>query len=138
MFSSDTTEMSCDREDNVAADGDLLPCDGEDPVAPLQAHVHAIEPSGTVLTRNPAGAGTFKTVASRPVRRTPCRSPQNTFRGTKSFWALLVVTMNPRPSLAAGLRNVLANDADNLARHIEHWASGVPGVDCGRGLKGLR
>src|SRR4029453_1526448 len=39
---------------------------------------------------------------------------------------------------AARLRNVLADDADDLARHVEYGAPGVTRVDRGRGLKELR
>ena len=69
------------------------------PSPPCRPMFHAIEPWATVLTRNPAGAGTLKIAARSPVRSRPWRAPQNTFRATRRLRALLIVTTKPRPSL---------------------------------------
>jgi len=55
------------------------------------------------LTRNPAGAGTFRRPASSPVSKSPWRAPQKIFRGTNRFFALLIDTTKPRPSLPPDL-----------------------------------
>jgi len=41
---------------------------------------HAVEPSATVLTRNPAGARTLRRAARSPVRMRPWMALQNTLR----------------------------------------------------------
>src|SRR6266446_4650839 len=46
-----------DREDDVAAHRDLPPSDGDDPVAPLQAHVPRHRAVGDRLDEEPGGRG---------------------------------------------------------------------------------
>ena len=41
----------------------------------------------------------MRSAARSPVSKRPWRAPQNTFRATNSFRALLTVTIKPRPSL---------------------------------------
>src|SRR3989454_12790213 len=44
-----------DREDDVAAQGDLPPTDGDDPVAPLEAHVPRLRALRDRLDEEPGG-----------------------------------------------------------------------------------
>jgi hypothetical protein len=71
MFSSDTTGMSSTERMMSPPTGICFPPIVRVPSLPCRPMFHAVEPWATVLTRNPAGAGTLKTVARRPVSRTP-------------------------------------------------------------------
>jgi hypothetical protein len=81
MLSSDTTGMPSTERMMSAPTGISRPPMVTIPSLPCRPMFHAIEPSATVLTRNPAGAGTLKTVARRPVSKMPWRAPQNTLPG---------------------------------------------------------
>src|SRR5258705_1577740 len=103
MLSSDTTGMSLTDRMMSPPTGISFPPMVRIPSLPCTPMFHAVEPWATVLTRKPAGAGTSKTVARRPVSSMPWKAPQKTFRGSRSFCALLIVTTKPRPSLPPDL-----------------------------------
>src|SRR5262249_10727852 len=60
-----------DRENDVAPQGHFLAADGDRLSPPSRPMFHAVEPWATVLTRNPAGAGTLKIAARSPVSSIP-------------------------------------------------------------------
>src|SRR5262245_43951254 len=121
-----------DREDDVASERQLLPADRDHPFAPGQAHV----PRRRVLSHGLDE----KSAGRRDVEhRGRVAGEDVALEGGPEHLAVdqelsrVVDRHGKAQALAAPrLRDVLADDADDLARHVEHGATGVPRVDRGR------
>src|SRR5438093_10406 len=68
------TGHAVDGEDDVAAQGHLPPADGDDPVAPLQAHVPRQRTLGDRLDDEPGGRRDVEDRRMAAVTRSSCRS----------------------------------------------------------------
>src|SRR3989441_31344 len=108
---------------------------------PCRPMFHASEPWATVLTRNPAGAGTLKIAARSPVSMMPWRALQNTFRSIRSFWAGLIVTTNPSPSLPPDFEMFWLTMPMTSPAMLNMWTPELPvlivavvGKNSGRGM----
>src|SRR5215831_20083185 len=104
---------------------------------PINPMFHAVEPSATVLTRNPAGARTLRRAARSPVRMRPWMALQNTLALDKQLLRRADRHDKAEALAATGFCNVLTDDADDLSRHVEQGTTRIARVDGGRGLKEL-
>src|SRR5215470_8692700 len=98
---------------------------------PSSPMFHAEEPLATVFTRKAGGSGTLKIAASSPVNMVPSMPLQNELLGGVDG------DHEAEPFAPPGLRDVVADDADHLARHVEHGAARVARVDGGGRLEEL-
>src|SRR5262250_1356658 len=126
------------RENDVAPHGHLFPTDGDGPVPALQAHVPRRRALGHRLDQEAGGRGDVEDGGEVPAEQEALERAPEYFPRDQEVLRALDRHDEAEALAATGLRDVLADDADDLAGHVEDGAPGVALVDRRRGLQELR
>src|SRR6266481_6847943 len=122
-------------EDDVAAHGDLLATDGGDLVAAQESHVPGRGALGHRLDEKARGLGEIEDGREVAGQHGAVDAAPEGLALEEQLLGRVDGDHEAQPLAAPGLRDVVADDADDLTRHVEHGAAGVARVDGGRGLE---